>query len=70
MEENTEFDFRIQEVCEWDKRKKCDSLYIEENIKLKKKLRKVLEKIEECSDEKVKNEIKKLLVEYEEKNYL
>ena len=33
--------------CEWDKRKKCDSLYIEENNKLKKKIAKAIEYIEQ-----------------------
>ena len=33
--------------CEWNKRKRCDSLYIEENKKLKKKIAKAIEYIEQ-----------------------
>ena len=59
MEDNE--DIRIREICSWDKRKRCDSLYIEENIKLKKKLHKVLEVVEKYDDEKLKKEIRKIL---------
>jgi hypothetical protein len=59
MEDNG--DIRFKEVCYWDKRKKCDSLYIEENRKLKKKLHKVLAIIENCSDGETKKEVKKIL---------
>lgn len=59
MEE--EFELKAIEVCNWDKRKKCDSLYIRENNKLKEKIHKVLEVVEKCSDEKIKKEIRKIL---------
>ena len=49
------------EICNWDKKKKCDSLYIAENKKLKKKIKQTLEIIEECEDEETKSKIKKLL---------
>lgn len=48
-------------VCDWDKRKKCDSLYIKQVNDLKKKIFKVLVVVEKCTDEKVKKEIKKIL---------
>lgn len=54
-------DVRFREICSWDKRKKCDSLYIEENKKLKKKIYKVLDIVNKCNDEKLKKEINKIL---------
>lgn len=59
MEDNE--DIRIREICSWDKRRKCDSLYIDENNKLKKKIHKVLEVVDKCNDEKLKGKIKKIL---------
>lgn len=58
---NEIFEIKVKEVCYWDNRKKCDSLYIEQNNKLKKKIYKVLDVVEKCSDKKVKKEIKKIL---------
>ena len=55
------FEIKAKEVCNWDKRKKCDSLYVEQNKKLKKKIYKVIDVVEKCNDEKIKKEIKKIL---------
>lgn len=44
--------------CDWDKRKKCDSFYIKENLDLKKELEKILNLLEENNIEKSKKIIK------------
>jgi hypothetical protein len=59
MEKNN--DFRVYKVCDWDKRKKCDSLYIKKCNVFAKKLHKVLEVVEKYDDEKLKKEIRKIL---------
>lgn len=55
------FEIKAKEICNWDKRKKCDSLYIKENNRLKKKIDKALEVIEECKDKETREKIKKIL---------
>lgn len=54
-------DFRIKSICDWDKRKICDSLYIRRYNFILNKVHRVLEVIEKCTDEEVKKEIKKIL---------
>ena len=54
-------DIRIKTICDWDKRKICDSLYIKRYNFVVNQVHKVLEIIEKCSDEKTKKEVKKIL---------
>ena len=58
---NIFLELELNKCCDWDKRKKCDSLYIKREKDLKKKIYKVLEIVEKCTDEKVKKEIKRIL---------
>ena len=55
------YELELFEICNWDKRKKCDSLYIRENKILKKKIIQTLEINEDCKDEETKKKIKKIL---------
>ena len=54
-------DCRLKPICDWNKRKVCDSLYIRKYNFLIKKVFEVLDIVETCTDEKVKEEIKKVL---------
>ena len=54
-------DWRLKPICDWDKRKVCDSLYIRKYNFLLKQVYKVLDVIEKCNDEQTKKEIKKIL---------
>ena len=51
----------LKPICDWGKRKICDSLYIKRYNFVVNQVHKVLEVVEKCTDEKTKKEIKKIL---------